>query len=122
MTKEQLKSARELSTNFMKAFGMGEQEINQILSEVEQEYEVGLQDYEVESPEIGNPITVTITNGSSMVSMIIDVKDVDGETFDLHVKGNGKLQEETKPTVSDRIIDLLSDTIYATLGNFENED
>ena len=115
MTKEQLKAAREVSINFMKSLGMGEQEINQILSEVEQEYEV-------ESPEIGNPITVTITNGSSMVSMIIDIKDIDGVTFDLHVRGNGKLQEETKPTVSDRIIDLLSDTIYATLGNFENED
>lgn len=129
MTKKELLGARETSTKLLKALGMADEDIKKVLAEVEEE--MGIEEEvkrtlsegeEKKEIVIGDPITVTITNGSSMVSMIIDIKDVDGVTFDLNVKGNGKLQEETEPTVSDRIIALLSDTIYATLGNFENED
>lgn len=129
MTKKELLGARETSTKLLKALGMADEDIKKVLAEVEEE--MGIEEEvkrtlsegeEKKEIVIGDPITVTITNVSSMVSMIIDIKDVDGVTFDLNVKGNGKLQEETEPTVSDRIIALLSDTIYATLGNFENED
>lgn len=123
MTKEKLEDARTSSTEFMKSLGMSEEEIQNVLTQVENGLSRFLPKKEEEdrNPELGEPISITITNGKFFSSTMVILEKDTSEAFSMKITGTSGGEDEKDYTVSDDLLMYLTDVVREELANYGQE-